>query len=461
MLMTWRRSLGLLALIAALTGQQALAQVAVPDVPDAPAPPKPPAVKAEADAAVDAPKAPARAAADAAVDTPREAAREAARDTRAAARDAADAARTTPAEARATPAEARREGREAARDTRDAVRDARDAGRATGRDVREAARDARADARAAARVDIDNLRAADIGLWFNARGAAADGLVISDIAADGAIAQVGFREGDRIISVNDQRVASEADFLRFLRAEDLRDQRVKVVVFRGGREQIVYIQPSLIYGEAVAFDPLWQYGLVIDERYNDRIVVARVYPRTPAYYAGLRTGDVIVSLGGQRIANVAALADAFRAPDGRVALQVSRGNRTRDIEIDSNANIEARTTLRPNVDGETRIDGRGRIEAREGSVEQPGGTRTRIEKERPNAPASKPRLGSDPEDATPAPPAERVPAEKPAAEKPVIEKPTVEKPGEKPAVPALVPGEPAVAPPAAAGPKAPRVPVTP
>jgi hypothetical protein len=459
MFMNWRRSIGLLALIAALTGQQALAQVAVPDVPDAPAPPKPPAVKADADAAVDAPKARAKAA-DAA-DTPREAAREAARDTRAAARDAADAARTTPAEARATPAEARREGREAARDTRDAVRDARDAGRATGRDVREAARDTRQAVRADARADIENLRAADLGLWFNTRGAAADGLVISDISTDGAIAQVGFREGDRIISVNDQRVASEADFLRFLRAEDLRDQRVKVVVFRGGREQVVYVQPSLIYGEAVAFDPLWQYGLVIDERYNDRIVVARVYPRTPAYYAGLRTGDVIVSLGGQRIANVAALTDAFRTSAGPVALQVSRGNRTRDIQLEADSNVEVRTTRRTEGIGETTIDGRGRIEAREAPIEQPGGTRTRIEKERPNAPASKPRLGSDPEDTPAAPPAERVREDKPATEQPVIESPTVEKPGEKPAVPALVPGAPAVAPPAAAGPKAPRVPVTP
>jgi type II secretory pathway component PulC len=433
MLKFWRRSLGLLALIAALTGQQALAQVATPDVPDAPAPPKPPAVKAEADAAVDAPKpAPARAA-DAAADTPREAAREAATDTR-------EAARETTEEARDTAKGARREARDASRDARE-----------TGRDVRETVRDTRRDARQDARsVDIENLRAADIGLWFNARGAAADGLVIADIAGDGAIAKVGFREGDRIVSVNDQRVASEAEFLRFLRDDTLRDQRVKVIVFRGGREQIVYIQPALIYREAVAFDPLWQYGLVIDERYNDRIVVMRVYPRTPAYYAGLRAGDVIVSLGGRRIGAVTELADAFRAPDGRVALQVSRGNRTRDVEIDANANVEARTTLRPNVDGETRIDGRGRIEAREGSVDQPGGTRTRIEKQRPNQPASRPRLGSDPEDATPAPPAERVPAEKP----------TVEKPGEKPAVPALVPGEPAVAPPAA-GPKAPRVPRTP
>ena len=389
---------GLLAV--ALASQAARAQVAVPPVPTPKIPP-----------------------AGEVTDTVREQAREA----REAARGAAD-------EARDTAKGARREAREAGREVREGVRETR-------RDAREAVQ------------DLDNLRAADLGLWFGGRGGA-DGLVIADVSAQGAIAKVGFQEGDRIISVNDQKVSSEAEFMTFLRADDLRDQRVKVVVFRGGREQILYITPAVIYREAVVYDPLWRYGIVLDDRYPDRVVILRVYPRTPAYYAGLRAGDVVVGLRGQRIARAADFVSAFTSADGRVAVQVNRANRTRDLEIDAGA--ETRTTLRPNIDPETRIDGRGRVERLENRPDLPADS-PRIEKPKPNEPATPSRLGSP---------------EKPAVpEKPALEKPSVEKPAapDKPAVPSLKPGEPAVAPPAdlpappaaPAAPKAPKAPELP
>ena len=317
----------------------------------------------------------------------------------------------------------RREGREAARDARATGRDARQEGREEGR---EAAR------------STENVRAADLGLWFSSR-AGTDGLIIADIAARGAIAAVGFREGDRIISVNEQLVTTEDDFLKFLGAEEIRNQRVKVVVMRGGREQIVFVQPALIWGEVVAYDPLWRYGLVIDDRFTDRIVVMRVYPRTPAYYAGLRTGDVIVGLRGQRIAAVADLATALSGAEGRVAIQVNRANRTRDLEIDADVAGGARTALRPNIDAETRIDGRGRIEGRETRPSNPAA-------EKP-APPGKP---GDPQVENPA-------AEKPAARVPAPEKPTADRPVVPERAPVTVPG----APPAPGVPPAPATPPLP
>ena len=338
--------------------------------------------------------------------------------------------------------EARQAGREAAEQTRDTVQGARREAREAGREARQVGRELGREVRDDAR-DLATLRGADIGLWFSGR-ADADGLVIADVAAQGAIAKVGFQEGDRIVSVNGQRVTTEAEFMAFLRADDLRDQRVKVIVFRGGREQIVYIQPSLIYRETVVYDPLWRYGIVIDDRYPDRIVILRVYPRTPAYYAGLRAGDVVIGLRGQRIARVADFASALANPEGRVALRVNRGNRPRDLEIDADASVESRTTLRPNLDAETRIDGRGKIEGREN---------------RPDLPADeKPRIGKPGE----------TPLDKPAAEAPKVEKPSVpEKPRtpnvpDLPTVPAPRPSAPATTPPAAppaTGPATP--PVTP
>ena len=73
---------------------------------------------------------------------------------------------------------------------------------------------------------------------------------------------------------------------------------------------------------------------------------------------------MLVSLGGRRIASTTELATAFRQGDGRLALQVNRGNVTRKIDVDTS--IDARTSLRPNLDADTRLDGRidGRIDGR-------------------------------------------------------------------------------------------------
>ncbi len=355
---------------------------------------------------------------------------------------------------------------DARRGADDAVKGARREGREALREGREGVREGRESLREDGRLTGDNLRPADLGLWFDA-DASAEGLVIADIAAEGAIAKVGFQEGDRIVSINGTPVRSDAEFTRLLLADDIRNERVKVVVFRGGREQIVYVQPALLYQEVVAYDPLWQYGLVIDDRYNDRIVIQRVYPRTPAYYAGQRAGDVVTSLGGRRIATLADFTRALSSADGRLALQVNRANRTRQIALDTSSVTEgrARTTLRPEVGAEGRINGRT-----EGPLE--GGAKARIEernkgrvsdpsKERDYEATPRPRL--DPKGDRPGADTPRADAPRPGA--PRSDAPRTDAPrpgaprGEKPGV--EIPDVPDAAPKTPGTPKTPKVPSVP
>ena len=345
-------------------------------------------------------------------DTARDATRDArgtARDVRDsgrdAARDAREGARDTGRDARDTARDATRDVRDTARDVRegasDTARDVREGVRDTARDVREGARDVREGVRDAARDvregarDIRDsvrdarrafragtTRSADFGIWF---GRPSDrGLVISDVATTGAIARVGFREGDRIVSVNGTRVSSEADFVRYVFADDVRNTRVKVVVLRGGREEIVYVEPAVLIEEMYVehHDPLEDFGLVVDDRYTDRIVVWKVLPRTPAFYAGFRRGDVITTFRGQRIASPREFVQVVQRTDpGLVAVEVNRGQRARSLEVDFRTRAESRTALRPNFDEgverrterrEERREGREerREERREGAVER-------------------------------------------------------------------------------------------
>ncbi len=260
--------------------------------------------------------------------------------------------------------EIREEGREAAQDLR---REGREAARElTGRDNDRRDNDQR-DWR---NLDPNRVRAADFGLWFNSQArtaGSAGGLVIADISADGAISKVGFREGDRIVSVNGRAIDNERTFVRAVLDPNFIEKRVNVVVLRDGREQTLYFEPSVILPEMTTYDPMWRYGLVLDDRDPNRVVIQRVYPRTPAYYAGLRSGDVVVSVSGQRVGAIANFIRAFTANRGQnLALQVNRGNQLREVQVDTSdveVDVDGRADLNTRDGVRTRADGDVRVEA--------------------------------------------------------------------------------------------------
>jgi PDZ domain-containing protein len=223
------------------------------------------------------------------------------------------------------------------------------------------------ESQASGQFEVDRIRSADVGLWFDR--STADGLIINDIGT-GAISRLGFREGDRIYSINGVRVDSEAAFVRTLFDPRWRDQRVNVIIYRHGRPWTVYVQPVLLVQEytTVAYDPLDDWGLVLDDRYDDYVVVWRVRPRSPAFYAGLRAGDVIVNWQGRRLAgrdDFIRLASQGNFND--LALDINRNRQTRRIDLDlSDIRTSARTSLRPDFDADMGV--RGSAAARAGAA---------------------------------------------------------------------------------------------
>jgi membrane-associated protease RseP (regulator of RpoE activity) len=201
-----------------------------------------------------------------------------------------------------------------------------------------------------------------MGLWVNARN---NGLVISDIAQNSAFSTAGFRAGDQLVSVNNQPITTEQQFVQYLNGPSLGTQPVQFVVLRNGQQQTLTLQPTALSQGIVNHDPLYQYGLVLNNQNPNQIVVQQVYPRTPAYYAGIRQGDVITTLGGQRIANVNAFTQGLAQANAAIPLQISRAGQMQSIQLDpiqangqafANDQINAggpaaHTALRPNLDG--------------------------------------------------------------------------------------------------------------
>ncbi len=249
--------------------------------------------------------------------------------------------------------------REAARDTRDTVRD-----------NARAARDDRRDQRRERRSDRD--------LGINWGRMAERGLVIANLASNGALYNAGLRADDQIVSINGHRLEASTDFDRYAYTDDPNAQ-VRIIVWRNGREETIEVNPSIFFaGNDVYTDDLRYFGVVFDERYPDRLVVRKVYPDSPAFAAGLHEGDEITQWHGEKVRSPRQFEDILhRVGPGTVDFDYSRDNKSMRGEAKFAERREA--------------NDRGRDEARE---PEPRATEPRTNEPRTNEPprANEPRV---------------------------------------------------------------------
>ena len=205
------------------------------------------------------------------------------------------------------------------------------------------------------------IRSPDLGIWFDR--AAKDSLLIMDVAPNSAVAKLGFIEGDRILAVNAAKVNNERDFVKLLFAAERRDQPAEVLIIRKNKEQVVVVDPAVLEDEyrLVKHDPMEEFGLVVDDRYDDRIVVWKVVPRSPAFYAGFRPGDVVTTFRGQPVAERKVFVESFTALEpGMVDFEVRRGDRVRplQVEVPASVNVGSADVERISERREERIENR-------------------------------------------------------------------------------------------------------
>jgi len=280
-------------------------------------------------------------------------AREDRRDIRDARETAGDKIGEARQDARGQVRDAREGARETITDDRHTTRDARDTARDTVRDDRQTIREARGEARTARRQFIaERLRSGDFGLFFRRM---ADRLQISDIANRGAIVTSGLKEGDEIVSVNGKPVSSEREFVDTLFADHEANKPAQVVIKRNGQQQNLSINTKPFVDEHLNSDnQLHDFGLVLDESDPAHVKVQTVIPRSPAFYGGMKSGDVVTRFNGERINAVKDLVQTIASVAGgtTTSVEVKRngGSRALDIEVpDNQQQDEARTALKPTL----------------------------------------------------------------------------------------------------------------
>ncbi len=140
--------------------------------------------------------------------------------------------------------------------------------------------------------------------------------VVGHVNPHSIVESIGVREWDRVITLD----GHPARTMRQLSAAIERISRAKVggpvplVVSRAGKEVSLRVERRETARLAHELD--WNTGTVI----------GRVYIGLPAYQAGLREGDEILSVNGERIQNWSELSSRIRrSPDTPLDLKVRRG----------------------------------------------------------------------------------------------------------------------------------------
>ncbi len=221
-----------------------------------------------------------------------------------------------------------------------------------------------------------------------ADGQHAGGVRIEGVSEDGPAAKAGVKEGDVVVEVDGERVRSARQFSRLIQEAPV-GKSVKLGVMRGGNRQTIDVTPEArpfgfgVDGDRIGrevergmreLEPLLRERLGrlgprlrefryqvpdFDFDFNDvprtgrlgvqlgeltpqlaeyfgakdgGVLISSVGKDSPAEKAGLKAGDVITSINGERVRRTGDLVDALRDNTGELAIGVVRDKKEQSLK---------------------------------------------------------------------------------------------------------------------------------
>lgn len=182
------------------------------------------------------------------------------------------------------------------------------------------------------------------------------GVLIQDVRPQSAAASAGLRSGDYILSVDGEKIESTEDFDRAMAGVQAGSQ-TQFEIWRNDQKQQVNVafsqeHQSGFRGDDAASnqgqqrqgqqaqdqqrqDQAWIGVMLGESDQQQGVRIERIYPSGPAARAGLRSGDVVVRVSDQQIADPQTMADAIAAvqPGEQVELIVLRGGQEQTITV--------------------------------------------------------------------------------------------------------------------------------
>ncbi len=159
------------------------------------------------------------------------------------------------------------------------------------------------------------------------------GAVIARVFADSAAARAGLQAGDVVVEINGRKVKNSADMRNRVGLLKIGDE-LRIRLLRDGKKVSVtakIAQPELTSIGGEKLNPRLAGAVLAQVQEPDNpeqtlIVVAEVAQGSPAWYARLQKGDVIISVNRQAVSSLKQLKSRV-ASQRQLLLSIQRGNR--------------------------------------------------------------------------------------------------------------------------------------
>lgn len=156
------------------------------------------------------------------------------------------------------------------------------------------------------------------------------GAVIAQVMPDSAAADAGFKEADVITAVNGRPVKGATD-LRNKIGLSRSDEEVEIQYFRNGQQATVRVklrpaEVAIGLGEKISQHLTGATLADSEDGEFAGVRVTEVEMRSPAWDAGLRKNDLIVSINRERVKNIDDVRQVVSKHSAGVLLQIKRGD---------------------------------------------------------------------------------------------------------------------------------------
>lgn len=172
---------------------------------------------------------------------------------------------------------------------------------------------------------------------------ATSGAVVTQVEPGSAAARAGLEVGDIILSANDRPVGNAAAPRNIVELLPL-GTRVSLVVLRDGRRLALEAEPEALQTSRVASGRIGRHlsGVELAEIGRGHplagevagVRVARIERDSAAWRAGLREGDIILSVNRVPVPSLDEFAEAAPKSGNGLLLNVRRGNTTLFLVLD-------------------------------------------------------------------------------------------------------------------------------